>query len=341
MKQKLLLIGYRAYGDWIYTLPAINELLKVYDIHLEINIKGHELFHGDPRFTGITVCEFERYPEDQIERLIKERQERLIADLKPDRVLNINGTLEVQCIAERFQDEFHLPVIERQRIFGGRNFYEAVFERCGLPIPETMELEGLYFTPEQLEWADRWRERHKDQFVVIVPFAGSRCHKVYHEMPRLTREILERHPDAFIYLAGDAGLTKATWKHERIRHTCNTPIKQVILMTKQADMVIGGETGLMVAAGMWGTPKVMLCTASSIFQTTKYHKNDFSMQAKIGCSPCHRAIHTAEDCESMVYDDKGEALYPACVKRFDYDEILQKVDHVHEYLRRRIPSPVC
>lgn len=340
MKKKLLLIAYRAYGDFIFSLPAMMALLKEYDVHLECNLKGWELFHDDPRFSGLSVFCFESFPIEEREHAMHMRRKMIIDDMKPDRVIDINGTLEQYCIAERFQEEFHFERSKRREHFGSRGFYDAVFERCEIPVPPQPQLEGLYFSDEQTKWAEKWIEGHGDQFVMLIPFSGSRSHKVYHEMPELTYAILKKYPDAFIYLAGDRFIKGAAWKHERIRNTCDAPIKQVMLMAKYVDMVLGPETGLMVTAGMWGTPKMMLCTASSVYQCTQYTKNDFSIQAKIPCSPCHRAIEGAQDCETMVYDDKGTALYPACVKKFDADEIMKTVDHVYQNLRRRIPQAV-
>jgi len=166
-----------------------------------------------------------------------------------------------------------------------------------------------------------------------MPLAGSCSHKVYPDMEKLSYKILDEYPSAHIYLTGEPALQEHAWEHDRIHHVFNVPIKQVFLMTKYADLVIGPETGTMVAAGMWGTPKVQLCTASSVFQCTQYHKNDYSIQSNVKCSPCHRAMYNYEDCENMIkigrdYDGK-ELFYPACVFGFDINYILGVTEKVY------------
>ena len=330
MREKLLLIGYRAYGDWLYTVPILPFLFENYEVHAEMNGKGFELFHDDPRFATITVCEFEKYPVDRREELIKERWAEVETRVKPDKVLNLWRTLETACIAERYMPIFHEDSAARREEFGNKLFYDAIIDKCreiGINM-EIDDLEGLYFAEEHIAWARRWRESHKCDFVVIMPIAGSCSHKVWPDMPKFTFELLDKYPNAYVYLVGDPSVAKAQWDHPRIIKTCeDTPIKQVVLMTKYADYVIGGETGVVVAAGMWGTPKTMLCTASSVEQCCGRHENDYSVQSSVACSPCHKAIYAKEDCESMI--KSGEDFYPQCITGFNYDGLVVLVEQIY------------
>lgn len=325
------MIGYRAYGDWLYTVPILTQLFDKYEVHAEINQKGYELFHDDPRFTSLTVCEFEKYPQERLEGLLKERWAKIESELKPDKVLNLWRTLETECIAERYMDEFFEDVETRRNIFGEKLFYDAIINRClesGIDI-NIKSLEGLYFTGEQIEWAEDWRKSHVNDFVIIMPIAGSCMHKVWPGMPKFTYDILSRYPNAYIYLCGDPSVSHAQWDHPRIIKTCeDTPIKQIVLMAKYADYVIGGETGVVVAAGMWGTPKTMLCTASSIKQCCDKQTNDYSVQSSAPCSPCHRAVYTSADCEMMV--KQGEDYYPFCIDGFNYDDLIDTVKKIYD-----------
>lgn len=331
-KEKLLLIGYRAYGDFLYALPVIGKLLIGYDVHFELNGKGYELFHDDPRFSGITFFDMDTWmrkePRPELAEIVKARLAKLEEELKPDKVINLIDTLETECIAGSHMPIFHAPVEERRALFGKKNFYDAVLKKCG--FDENVDnIGGLYFSEQQIAWGKGWRAGQQNDFVIVMPLAGSCCHKVYPDMPRLCYDILETYPNAVIYLTGDESVAHAQWAHPRIKHTCGKiPFKQALMMAKHADYVFGGETGILVGAGMWGTPKTMLCTASSIYQTVKYHDNDYSMQAGVKCSPCHRAVYTTADCENMIAD--GEDIYPACIKSFDYEDILDTVRKVYD-----------
>jgi len=269
----------------------------------------------------------------------------LAQHLKADRVINLWRTLESECIAERYQEVFHLPVAERQRLLGGKNFYRAVFDRCGLDWPDPKpELNGMYWSEEQLAMGQAWRDRHKEQFVIVMPLAGTCTHKVWPDSPRYTELVLEKYPDAVFYLTGDPSVAHAQWPSQpgvepRIYHVAGQlSMKQSMLMTKFADFVIGPETGMLAAAGMFGTHKTMLATASGVDQLCRYQDHDHSIQARQHCSPCHRAIYLRQDCEDMVKAEGG-TWYPRCITTFDMDEIMGITDEVYS-LRRSLCTTV-
>jgi len=330
MKKKLLVLGYRAYGDWIYSLPAIMSLRDKYDLYIETNSKGFELLHDDPRIKSLSIWDMSKFSMEDWDRIVKERKEKLIAEIKPDRVIDLHKTIENSCIAESNQEEFDLPLEERRKLFGSKNFYENVFDACCVFMPDNFNKEGVYFSEENEAWGHRWRMKHENEFIVIVPIAGSCAHKVYPAMKQLTLKIVERYPNARIFLVGDATVKEAQWKHERIHGTAGElSMKQVIMMTKYADYVIGGETGVLVAAGMWGTPKTMLCTASSVYQCCKHHDNDYSLQSNAACSPCHKAIYGITDCDDIQFSGLDRVPYPKCVTGFGVEGLMGIVEKVY------------
>jgi ADP-heptose:LPS heptosyltransferase len=336
MKEKLLLIAYRAYGDWLYTIPVLPYLFDKYDVYLETNWKIYNLVHNDPRFKHISYFIYEKYAKDSWSKVFPKRWDAVIKKIKPDRILNLNGSLEVKCIGENFQEEFYWELDKRREHFGKLSFYDAVFERCQIKPPKHLKLDELYYSSEEIQIVDAWRVKKKDKFIIILPIAGSTSQKVIHPFKVWTNLLLERYPEAEIYLAGD-DICKALVPKDnpRIKNLCgfDIPIKQSFLMTKYADYVLGPETGIVVAAGMWGTPKTMLCTSSSKYQCVKYQKNDYSIQAPMYCSPCHRSIYYDTDCHTMLGDTKSKVVYPACTKIFSIDEIYPRIDKIYKNFR--------
>ena len=69
-----------------------------------------------------------------------------------------------------------------------------------------------------------------------------------------------------------------------------------MVMTKYADVVVGPETGLMVAAGCFDTPKIMMLSHSSEENLTKYWKNCTALSAGVECQPCHQLHYTRDSC---------------------------------------------
>lgn len=344
-KPKLLLIGFRAYGDWLFSLPALNVLLDKYEVYLETTHKGFELFHDDPRFKQITMLDFAKVPGNKLDEVVNKRIEGLKETIKPDRVIDLDGTLEVECIALRRQEIFSASTKQRQAHFGRKNFHEAVLERCEIPLADVTEdyqrilhgMNSLHFSYGQRRTVGAWKHRQHGKFLVAIAVAGTCSHKVFPYWPAVVKQLRERFEDIKIYLFGDESLAYLEDEVEEFKHdnvVCmfgTVPFKQAVLMMKRMDFVLGGETGLMVAAGMWGTPKIMLATASGLYQMTKYDRNDYSVQADIECSPCHKAIYNQEDCGNMV--KHGEDTIPPCITKFNVQNILDRVERQYEHIR--------
>lgn len=331
------MIRYAAYGDHIYCSPIIGPLSEKYDIYFETSMKGYQLFHDDPRITKLSVFEIEKYTMDQYERAFEERWKLVREDVKPDLEINLNGTLEFTCVGESWQLQSHLPYPERRAYFGIHAFYDAVFERAGVK-PEPLNLEGLYFPPEAYKAAEEWRSKKPEAFVVMLSPIGSTAQKVIYNHAEVALGVVERWGEAQVFYLGDELTAKFVPAHPRIKSLCAIPVKQAILWTKYADFVVGPETGLLAAAGMWGTPKCILSTTSSVYQMTKYTRNDFSVQSPLACSPCHRAIYTADDCADMRGNLASKTMYPACSKSFPTDLILERIGRGYELFRANLQS---
>jgi ADP-heptose:LPS heptosyltransferase len=329
-KKKLLLIGYRAYGDWVYTVPILPSLFDEYEVHLDVNMKGYELLHDDPRFASVTLFEIEKIAPENYVREAKARWAKLEDELKPDKVINLWRSLESKVIWEANQDEFWLDKEARTKALSGMSMYECVFDHVNMELHEDQKLDCFHFTDEQLSWGNSWRQKHKGDFLVLVQLVGSSAHKVYPETRDMCYAILDSYPSAQVYVIGDPGTTHIKWPHERITHVNGTaPIKQVLLMVKHADIVIGPESVLPAAAGMWGTHKVMLCTSSSIHDIAHLHKNDMSLQSSAECSPCHRAIYGLEHCDGAAVTEHGDNVC-SCIFGFKMADIMDRIEKAYE-----------
>jgi ADP-heptose:LPS heptosyltransferase len=327
MKKKLLIIGYRAFGDWLYASSALPRMFEEYDVFLETNGKGIYIFHDDERLKGMSVVGGMRHWEaDEIEKKAKERWAEVEAFVKPDRTINLWKAIEYECMADRSDPSFWKKKETRREMFGQLTYHHNNMARFGLNGDDIKPNMGLYFSEENHEWGKRWRERHSDQKIIMLMLAGSCYHKMNLHTPGLINDILDRYPNAVIYLVGDKPLENITTYDPRLRNICGqTAIMQAILMTKYVDLVVGPETGILVAAGQWGTPKIMFCTSTTPHQACWGQDNDMSIQSDSVCSPCHRAIYVSEDCESLVKE--GADIWAECTMKFDTDEILRRVDY--------------
>ena len=103
------------------------------------------------------------------------------------------------------------------------------------------------------------------------------------------------------------------------------PIRQSMLMTKYANLVIGCESGLMVASTLLGAPTLQLMTAASITNHGGWADNDYSLQAPVHCSPCHKGPYEFIGCPT--FDFMGQR-YPECIK-FNTETVLETMEQVY------------
>jgi hypothetical protein len=335
-KPKLLLIAYRAFGDWVYTIPVLPFLFEEYDVHLECNNKVYALAYDDPRFHGISLFNDTKFISKSFadkdfdsQKVMQDHLQEVYDEIKPDRVIDLAGSLERGCIASREQPEFFNTQSERHEIFGKRDYYDSIFKHCGLKVPSEYRLDMMYFSEQQEEIVKRWKNNHISDFLIIVPPLGTCMQKFYPNMTDLILEIVDIYHNAHVYLMGEAGITEGSMIHDRIHDmTGKLSIKQSFLMTKYADYVLGPETGLLVSAGMFGTHKTMLCNTVSVGQVCGKHKNDHSLQSNHFCSPCHKGIYEERDCDDVQYIES--IPYSGCVHGWEYDDILNIVKEVYE-----------
>ena len=104
------------------------------------------------------------------------------------------------------------------------------------------------------------------------------------------------------------------------------PIKQSLLMTKYANLVISGESGLPIASTLLGTPTIQLMTAASIINHGSEFPNDYSLQSPIECSPCHKGSYEYIGCSRFTYLG---LLYPKCIQ-FNSEVVIERMNEVYD-----------
>jgi|GEM_PF-4557235 len=325
---KSMILRYGAYGDLLYTLPIIDRMkAQGKDLYLHTGIRGMDVFKGDPRFASILLSN-PATSEDMAAIIEKD-----ILAVNPDEIVNLSGTMETSLIPGREDEAFHWPVEKRREAVKGESFYSLGLKVAGFDRGEGCGT--VAFTEDELAWGERWRDLHRDEFLVAMPLSGSNAQKRFPIAKALGRAILDRYPDAILYLIGGPKEKerKFSFGDHRTYPAFDTSFRQALLMMRYADYAVGPETGLMVAAGMWGTPKTMLCTSSSVFQCTDGQKNDYSLQATIPCSPCLRAIYKPEDCyHDHPYANEDTTI---CNYKFGMEDILESIDVVYRTMRYR------
>ena len=333
--RKCLAIRMCAFGDALYALPVLEILAKEYGyLHFETGDRGKVLFQNHPAFSKITTFDVLKYKPKKRMEMAELRWKTLVDGNDWDMVVNFIESIEVSCIADEWQEEYHLPREHRRKIFGDKNFYDSHFIKAGLPIPEPFDCGTVYFSEGELSWMEKWRQKHSGEFVVAFALNGSTSQKFPMYFKKLAQEIKSAYSDTRFVLLGDkrGQQMEFTLDDKSVLQTAGKwPYMQSLAMTKMADYVIGPETGLLVGAGLFGTPKSMICTSCSPYQATAHQKNDFSVQSTAPCSPCHRSAYHPKWCN---YREHPFGLVPDCNFMVDFKPIMEGVAFAREcYLR--------
>jgi ADP-heptose:LPS heptosyltransferase len=336
--KKVLITRFGAVGDHIHCthLPRLLKQKAGFDyVAVEYNVKGKEAWKHNP-----FVDEHIHFdPNIQLkggwpESVYRKRWEEMLTLGGFEKHLMLQKSLEYGYIAMEDQAEYYRDSRYRREKFGGHNYYDQTSIFAG--YPEWCGIVGdLYFT-EQEENLVRgiYEERYKDKFVIIANLSGTSRHKLFYQADAIIRSFLAKHEDAICITMGDDDCKNhIEFTGDRIINRCGRrehglyyPFRQSMLMTKYCNLLIGAESGLMVAGTLLGAPTVQLMTAASIKNHGGDFVNDFSLQSPATCSPCHKGPYDYIGCPK--FEIAGEK-YPVCVK-FEAQVILNQMEKVYD-----------
>jgi len=319
----------------MYALPVLERLKEDYGyLHLETTSRGYELLRHHPSFDRISYAKLETLPSSEWDKLAEQRWIMLQHELDWDRSINFWRCLEYSCIPEEHQEAWHWEREKRREAFGNKNFYDEHWNRAysGVDSVADRTCGTMWFDNDTAEWMRYFKHKYRDRFIVAMPIAGSTGQKCPTDVLRFIAQRLEElYPELLLVQLGwkeEAsfqfslkGKDKVIWAAHQY------PYLQSLSICKIADYVVGPETSLLVGAGLFGTPKSMLCTASGYQQATAYHKNDFSLQSLAPCSPCHRAIYHSKICNVL---DSSFGSTQACNTHFDISRVLEGVKFAYD-----------
>jgi len=206
-----------------------------------------------------------------------------------------------------------------------KNYIDYTMEKAGYPELKGEETE-LFFTKQEENLARVFFDHNKDKFIVIWALSGSSIHKIYPWSEYIAGTIWQKHEkEVLIITVGDDYTRMIEWSLPNTLNRCGVfTIRQSMLMTKYAQLVIGPETGVMNAAGCYDTPKILFMSHSSEENLTKYWQNVIALHPEnCRCHPCHKLIYV-DNCPKgkitqrprCAENIKPETVYNAFEKYF-------------------------
>ena len=276
-----------ALGDAVWVTPALRELKK----------QGWYIVYNTTEYSAqvLRKCpyidEFLIQPKDVIPmEKLNEYWDEIGKEF--DKVVNFSGSVEGSLLKLEGTDAFDWPHNKRH-MECNVNYMDKTMEVAGFPKMKG-RLPELHFTELEEYMVRSFRHALKDYFLIEWSLCGSSFHKHYPWTPFIVGEITKNHDDVRIVMVGDTDCQKIEPRGKNIIPKAGViTVRDAMLLTKYADLVIGPETGILNAASCYETPKIVFLSHSSEENLTKYWKQCTSLKPEnCSCYPCHRLIYT-------------------------------------------------
>ena len=318
--KKAIVIRLGAIGDTLIVTPVFR-YLKRDGYHVTFNTTGraYELVKHNP-YIDAFIEHDSSIPPDH--RLTEHWQKLTVGH---DRVINLTESIEgALSVSEKHPKEFNLPKDVRH-FFCNVNFYDRTMAIAGYPEAKGL-LPELHFTEEEETIARNFRKKHQDSFFILWVMSGSSYHKQYPHAEEVGTSFLYDHKDAKIVTVGDSFCVLLDFEHPRsIPKSSEWSIRRTMLMTKYADLVIGPDTGILHAAACYDTPKILMLSANTQENISKYWKNTINLSSGVECQPCHRLIYSLRACPvNELY------LTPICMADLKKEDVHNAISNVYE-----------
>jgi len=332
---KVLISRNGAYGDMIH-MSHLPRLLKDQGwdfVGVSTGYKGKQILAQNPFVDRLHY--FEAGTKIKMSLSYYNGRVRAISQ-NYDKVINLLHSLEMNCLFLEQQNEYYQHISMRRKM-GQENYYDIATDWAGYP-----ELKGKYRGEVFFENKDINIVEHdllrpgrfKDKFKVMLNLSGSNPHKIFLHAKDISKWILDTYDDAVIFTTGDSSIEYLDVRGlgERVRSLVGKKgFRQVLLMAKYMDCVIGCESGIMCGASMWDVPTIQLMTCADINNHCKYTTKDYSLQSPARCSPCYKGPYEYYGCP------KRNDL-PLCVY-FDINKIKHQIERIYaEHYKMRKSS---
>jgi ADP-heptose:LPS heptosyltransferase len=300
-----------AVGDAIWSSSVLSHLKEAgYHVTVYTQEAGEIVLKNDPNVDRIIVIPDLYDGAGLLGYFIYEEP-------KYDRFISLCGIVETRLLPGPNEAEYWRPLPQRQAMFGGTNYLEALHQAAGVPMDFRQK---FYPTDAERAWAVIERAKFPGPVVVIAP-SGSTMSKWW------------PHVQAFVDLCNEAGIYPVVLGDLRgvEFHPGNNgrivglewDIRRAMTFAAMADVVVGTESAIVNAVAFEAPLKVVLLSHSSEENLTKHWLNTASVAPKtVACHPCHRIHRTMQYCNADK--SNGAALCQSVVTADGIFEVVQQ-----------------
>ena len=313
-----------AIGDMIITTP-VYPLLKAdgYKVIANTSIRGWEILKHNPYIDEFLEHDTSIPPDEQLTKHWENIKKGY------DKFINLSGSIEGSLSKVSDRDDFYQDkeVLHKEC---NVNFYDRTLELAGYGHIKGQNGQ-LFFSPLEETLARGYRRKYKKKFLIMWVLSGSSPHKTWPWVEYTAKMFMSQHPDVVIMTVGEELCKLLEWSHPQTKcYSGLWGVRKTLIMTKYVDLVVGTDTGIMHGAGCFSTPKILLHSANTKENLSKYWLNCTDLSAGMKCQPCHRMHSTREFCN---LDSK--LLTPACMSKLKPDKVYVEMSRIYNIWKEK------
>lgn len=251
-----------------------------------------------------------------------------------DKVINLSGSIEGSLLKVPWKKDFYQSKEELAKTCNV-NYIDRTLELGGYPNTKGKKAE-MHFSVFEHDLCKRIRIKHFREFLILWPLSGSSPHKAYPHSELLAEAILRSMPEATIIVTGDKSCHLIEWPpHPRVKsYVGKWPIRKAMCMTQYVDLVIGGDTGVLQAAGCFDTPKVLILSSTTEENIAKYWTNYECVSANVECQPCYKLHYSVKTCNTVACIEGLEAMAAQCMMNLMPGKVFKAIAEVYKKWQR-------
>jgi len=327
-RDRALVVRFGAIGDQIMASSILPHLsMEDYHVTYMTTPQGQEVVRYNPFIDDWWIQDKDQVPNPQLGPYLDTLASRF------DRVINLCESIEGALLAIPGRPSHAWSDDARRRVLGSVNYLERTHDIAGVRhkfMPR--------FHPTEKERNDALSfKRQLDGPVVYWALGGSSHHKIYPFTNVVVAWLLERTPCHIVLGTGpdmlqlEAGIYEVVASLglplERVHKTGGAwDVRTALSFVGEADVVVGGETGMVNAVSHLDTPTVVMLSHSSPENLTKHWVNTTVLEPQdTPCFPCHRMQYNWDFCHYV--EETGGALCASNIKpERVYEAIIQALD---------------
>jgi ADP-heptose:LPS heptosyltransferase len=280
MKATCLRIG--GYGDLMFASSVLYGLKQQgYHTTLVCAMPSKVIIENDPNIDAIILHD-KSMPESELMPYFKRLAQQT------DKFVNLSGSIEAEILQMPGQTTYEYPYEVRKKLYD-RNYLEHSHLLAQIPFIPHIK---FYPTTDEINRSNEFRKKLGKKIIVWV-LGGSARHKINPNINTFIANIqkLNDITDIDILLVGQVEqnpFADGVKNAQRVHLITDMPVRdQYTLVQQHADIILGPETGIMVAMSQESMRKIVFLSHSTPNMLTRDWVNTLSLEGKgTTCNNC-------------------------------------------------------